>query len=335
MDSDLNVLWANKAFFERLGMNEYDVLGEKCYFLWHRRSSPCPNCPCVEALQSGNIESKERKSAEGRTYLLTAVPIKKDDKIVGVFEIGKEITKELMLQSRVKEIVRHEVFFEIIEDILHHFKNIFTGVSGFAQLLKSKVNDDTSVLYLNKLLESVNRGNEFIKSFSLLKKEPTMKIVFDLNYLIISIQDPIKKIAGDKVEVEFKLTQDIPLIAGDPILIKEVIFELIENSANSIVKKFGEGGRVKILTEIIKTDLKEKVLLEISDNGTGMNDETLNKCCEPLFTTNPTRFGLGLSMVKNIINQHDGKIQIESKLSQGTIVKIYFPKATSQQALGT
>ncbi|GAB6183873.1 two-component system sensor histidine kinase NtrB [Thermodesulfovibrio hydrogeniphilus] len=331
LDSDLNVLWANRAYCERLGMNEDDVLGKKCYFLWHRRSSPCENCPCVKALQSGNIESNERESAEGRIYLLTGIPLKEGNKIVGVFEIGKEITKEKMLQSRVKEIIKHEAFFEIIDDILHHFKNIFTGVYGYAQLLKDKIKDETALCYINRLMESVERGNKFLHAMSYLKKEPSGQIVFDMNYLIISIKEVIQEIAGDRIEIQYSFTKDIPLILGDPLLIKEVIIELVENAKNSIV----DGGLIKISTEIVQEDSAEKICLIVADTGKGMDEVSLNRCFEPLFTTNPSRFGLGLSMVKNIIYQHKGTIKIQSIVQQGTTVKVYFPKAISQQAQGT
>lgn len=330
MDRDLNVLWVNKAFVKRLGITKNEAIKKKCYKLWHRRSLPCDNCPCVKALHTGNIEKFERISSEERHYILTAIPIKENNQIKGVLEIGKEITEERLIEKRLREVIKIEGIYETLDNLSHQFNNIFTGIYGFAQLLENRLTDETSLKYLRKLIDGIEKGLKFMHSIANLKKIPSVKRVIDLNYLIISIRELIENVVGEKVMVEFSFTKEVPLISADPFQIREVILELIQNAKNSITDK----GIIKISTEKKTVNSEMRVFVVISDNGKGMNEEILKKCFEPLFTTNPTNFGLGLSIVKSIITKHSGEIEIESVPESGTTVKVHFPAVTLPQEQG-
>lgn len=327
MDKDLNILWTNKAYVDRLGMNSEDILGKKCYTLWHKRVSPCEGCPCVKALRTENIETSEVITQEGRHYILIAIPLKENEEIKGVFQIGKEITEKKIVDEKFKEIIKLEGIYEIIDNFAHHFNNIFNGIYGFAQLLKKHIKDKENLIFVEKLIESVEKGSNFIKALLALKTTSSTMKVFDLNYLIISMKEVLKNIVGEKIKIEFFLSKEDMMIKGDPLQIREVLAELVQNAKNSILND----GVISILTEKIKKMDEEKIVLTISDTGHGMDEETLKKCFEPLFTLDPRRFGLGLSIVKNIVQKHNGSIEIKSYKNSGTTVKIYFPSATLQQ----
>lgn len=329
LDKDLNVIWSNKAYIERLGMNVGDIRGKKCYALWHKRVSPCEGCPCVKALKTGNIETEERISDEGRHYILTGIPVKENGEIKAVFEIGREITEKKLVDAKFKEIIKLEAAYEIIDNLAHQFNNIFNGIYGFAQLLRKHEKSEDSSNFIEKLIDSVERGSKFIKALLALKTSPSAMKVFDLNFLLISMKEMLKDIAGEKIKLEFSLSKENLLIKGDPLQLKEVLNELLQNAKNAI----SNNGVILISTEKIKMDSGEKILLTISDTGHGMNEETLQKCFEPLFTHDPRKFGLGLSIVKNIVQKHNGFIEIKSSPNSGTTVKIFFPSATLQQEL--
>ncbi|WP_353685815.1 ATP-binding protein [Thermodesulfovibrio sp. 3462-1] len=331
MDKELNILWANKAFAERLGMNPEDVKGKKCYSLWHKRSSPCEGCPCVKALQTGNTETAENISDEGRHYILTGFPLKENGEIKAVFEIGKEVTEKKIINEKFKEAIKLEGIYEVLNNLTHQFNNIFNGIYGFAQLLKERVTDKNYSPYIEKLIESVEKGVKLIQDLLALRKAPSMTKVFDLNFLVISTKDVLKNIAGEKINLKISLSKESPLIKGDPQQLREVLVELVQNAKNAIPDE----GVISISTEKIKIDTEEKIVLTISDNGVGMDKETLEKCFEPLFTQDPRKFGMGLSIVKNIVQKHNGFIELKSSPHTGTTVKIFFPLATLQQEQDT
>lgn len=331
MDKELNVLWSNKAYAERLGMDPEDVKGKKCYSLWHKRSSPCEGCPCVKALKTGSIETAERISDEGRHYILTGIPLKDNGEIKAVFEIGKEVTEKKIIDEKFREAIKLEGIYEVLDNLTHQFNNIFNGIYGFAQLLKERATDKNYSLYIEKLIESVEKGSKLIKALLALGKSPSVAKVFDLNFLIISTKEVLKNIAGEKINLEISLTRESSLIEGDPQQIRECLVELVQNAKDAI----SDDGIIKISTEKTKTDSQEKVVLTISDTGHGMDEEILQRCFEPLFTQDPRKFGLGLSIVKNIVQKHKGFIEVKSSPNVGTTVKIFFPFATLQQEQDT
>lgn len=331
MDKELNVLWCNKVYAERLGITYENVLGKKCYALWHKRITPCEVCPSVKAFQTGNTETVEIISAEGRHYISTAIPIKENGQIKAVFEIGKEITEKRIIDEKFKEIIRLEGIYDVIDNLAHQFNNIFNGIYGFAQLLKQRIRDEELLTMVEKLIESTEKGSKFIKALLALEKTPSVTKVFDLNFLIISTKEVLRSIAGEKVKLEFSLSKENPLIKGDPLQLREVLVELIQNAKDAI----HDEGVISISTEKVRINSQEKVVLTISDTGCGMDENTLQKCFEPLFTHDPRKFGLGLSIVKNIIQKHDGIIEIQSSPKLGTTVKILFPSTTLPQEQDT
>ncbi|WP_353684196.1 ATP-binding protein [Thermodesulfovibrio sp. 3907-1M] len=331
MDKELNVLWCNKVYAERLGMTPEDVKGKKCYSLWHKRSTPCEGCPCVKALKTGSTETAERISDEGRHYILTGIPLKENGEIKAVFEIGREVTEKKIIDEKFKEAIKLEGIYEVLDNLTHQFNNIFNGIYGFAQLLKDRVTEKNYSLYIEKLIESVEKGAKLIQALLALRKTPSLAKVFDLNSLVISTKEVLKNIAGEKINLEISLSKESPLIKGDPQQLREVLVELVQNARNAMP----EHGVISISTEKIRTDLKENIVLTVSDTGHGMDKETLEKCFEPLFTQDPRKFGLGLSIVKNIVQKHNGFIEVKSSPHAGTTVKIFFPSATLQQEQDT
>jgi PAS domain S-box-containing protein len=330
LDKDLNVLWTNKTYLDKLGMSSEEVLGKKCYSLWHKRLSPCEGCSCVKALKSGKEEVYERISDEERYWIITAVPLKNEDKIEGVFEFAKEITDKKIIYKKLRETIKIEGIYEIIDNLSHQYSNILNGIYGFAQLLKKETKDEKSLNFLEKLIESVEKASKFKEALLALKKSPSLVKVFDLNFLIISMKNLLKEMADEKIKFEFSLSKENPLIKGDPQQIREILIELVLNAKNAM----SEDGVISISTEKIRINSEEKVVFTVSDNGVGMDKETLEKCFEPFFTNDPRRFGLGLSIVKNIVQKHNGTIQLISSPQNGTTVKIFFPSATLQQAQG-
>jgi len=88
------------------------------------------------------------------------------------------------------------------------------------------------------------------------------------------------------------------------------------------------GGKLLVRAEEPLADTPA-VAISVIDNGCGMDEEIIQHVLKPLFTTDPGRFGMGLPIIRNIVNKHNGELEIKSKLRYGTTVKIYFP-AVSQ-----
>lgn len=328
LDSECNVLWANKAYCDRLGKDFSEISGKKCYSLWHHLSSPCVNCPCIKALKTNRTELVERITAEGRHFILIGIPIVNNMRRKLVFEIGKETTSNKLIDERAIELAKANAINHIIGEFSHQFKNIFTGIYGFTQILMKEIRDKKQVDVLEKLIKSLEKGKSFLKALERINSSTFTDVVFDLNYLLISIKNALNELIHDKkIKLNLHLSKSPSVIRGDPSQIREIIIELIKNAKDSIEN---EG-----LIDLIVEKKKSKVILTVKDNGVGMDRLSKQKCFEPFFTTDPRRFGLGLTIVKNTVERLSGSIRIKSFPGTGTTVKIYFPEAILPQEQGT
>jgi len=128
------------------------------------------------------------------------------------------------------------------------------------------------------------------------------------------------------VSIKKELGENLPRIQGDTQLIQQVIFDIVNNARYAIEKNPQK--KAGLITLKTRYDMvKDLVLLSISDNGTGISPENLEKLWTPFFTTKPVGegTGLGLSFIQDIVKRHNGKVSVESELGQGTTFHISFP----------
>ena len=136
------------------------------------------------------------------------------------------------------------------------------------------------------------------------------------------------KLTFENITLKQDLEPDIPMISGDPQLLKQVVLELVLNAQWAISQKPDQAGS----TITIKTwyEPKERsAFISISDTGIGMPEDIITRIFEPFFTTKDVGkgIGLGLALVYNVIGSHKGTIKVESKPNHGTIFKIRLPVA--------
>lgn len=113
-DRALNIIWANPAAGDSVGMAPAELVGQKCYQIWHQRNSPCEKCPVVLSMETGRVQSGEITSPDGRCWRITASPVRdKSGKIIGAVEATLEITERKRAEKALKEA--HRRVEEIIE----------------------------------------------------------------------------------------------------------------------------------------------------------------------------------------------------------------------------
>ena len=157
----------------------------------------------------------------------------------------------------------------------------------------------------------------------------------DVNRLVSSLSDMVARTVGETIAVETILGSGLWRTFADPSQLENAVVNLVVNARDAMP----QGGRITIETANAYLDEAycnqfgdvtpgQYVLLSVSDTGTGIPPETLNKVFEPFFTTKSasTRTGLGLAMIHGFVKQSKGHVRIYSELGQGTTVKIYLPR---------
>lgn len=247
------------------------------------------------------------------------------DEIQFLIESFNRMTNDLRV-SREKLIRTERIaaWRDVARRLSHEIKNPLTPIQISLHRLRSKID----VKQVDKLVfdQSIRTINEEIESlrhladeFSQFARMPQPKLVEeDLNEIIKSA---IVLMEAEPTPVSFKLnlSDDIPQIMLDREQIKRVINNLLKNS----VEASPDGGTITVETENVP--LKgAKVRLKIIDQGCGIEPDKLDKIFEPYFTTKKGGMGLGLSIVKRIVEDHDGVLNISSQMGIGTKIQICF-----------
>jgi signal transduction histidine kinase len=209
--------------------------------------------------------------------------------------------------------------------IAHEIRNPLTTVGGFIQLLKPYLIDIGKEQYVDIVLDELNRANQIIFEFlNASKPQKEEKISVSLNKLVkdISLLYESEAILKDIVIMNHYSVEDIKLIANLKQL-KQVLVNLLKNAVEALEarQEKNESGIIQFYTMVGN----DYAAIVVQDNGCGMSEDTLQNLFLPFHTTKASGTGVGLAVCKNIVEEHQGTILVESTLGKGTKFSLIFP----------
>jgi CheY-like chemotaxis protein len=234
-----------------------------------------------------------------------------------------------------------EVIGQMTGGIAHDFNNLLTAVLGNLELATRRAGDESIRRYLEGATQAAQRGAKLTAQLLAFSRTQRLQIEpIDLNALVTSMGDLLFRTIGGTVRIETILEKNLWRATADPSQIESVILNLAVNARDAMPN----GGRLTIATSNLHRHEGGKppeladgdfVMVSVSDTGTGMTDEIVNRAFEPFFTTKPVGrgTGLGLSQVYGIAKQTGGTVSISTKLGQGTTVTVYLPRTTATPLL--
>ncbi len=271
---------------------------------------------------------------------------------LGIFGTLMDITERkrveeerLSLERKMLESQKLESLGVMAGGIAHDFNNLLVSIMGNAELAQMDLPPDSPAAETIKQIElAAQRAADLTRQMLAYSgKGQFVMQQLDFNQVIDSMSELIKAPLNRKTNLEFNLAQNLPKIEADENQLRQLILNLIVNAAEAV----GENeGFIKLTTQLVKADynylaktLKRPdlqvgnyVLFEVTDSGSGMDEETLAKIFDPFFTTKFTGRGLGLSAVQGIVRGHKGTLHIESEVNKGTVFKVLLPCANISDA---
>lgn len=235
--------------------------------------------------------------------------------LIAYSEMIRDVTKKLEQEQFLFQAEKLRVAGEMAAGVAHEIRNPLTVLQGFVQIMQEKNPEDK--VYTSLMLSELKRVNDIVSEFLVLAKPQALHhAVFSLNKVLeetlqlFTSESLLKNISLEYIESDEEL-----LIFGDRNQMKQVLINLFKNSCDAIKEK----GSICISASL---HLSEKIVLTITDTGSGMSAETIKKIRSPFFTTKEKGTGLGLVITEKIINQHKGMMEIESTEGEGTTVTI-------------
>jgi len=249
--------------------------------------------------------------------------------LVSIFYFFKQSMKLLITQKKIAELEKEkeklELLGEMASKLSHEIKNPLHAIRGFSELLKGKYQSDQEEFFHSHwIITNIERIDRIIKdSLQFTKNARPNLAPCNVNTVLE------KAIQYSSVPKHIKLVQNLeptlPEGIFDASLLESAFINLITNAVQAIKDK----GEIIITTNFDGFD----ILIGIEDTGCGILEENLEKIFQPFFTTKQegAGSGLGLSIVKNIVDKHGGKIRVSSSLNKGTKFEIRLPLKSSNR----
>jgi PAS domain S-box-containing protein len=341
--ADQMITSVNPAWTARLGWGPEDVVGRSLREFTHPE-----NAQDSGALNGGEpsaggepvLEAVRVLHADGTYRWISWSSVAEGDTL---YAVGRDVTREheaLQALWRTEEALRQsqkmEAVGQLTGGIAHDFNNMLQGIIGALDLLGKRVSAGR-LADVDRLLTAATASAERaadlthrLLAFS--RRQPLDPHPVEMNPLVAAMADILARTLGEGVEVELSLTPESWPALCDRNQLESAILNLAINARDAMP----EGGVLRIhtgntqLTEDGDNPVGDFVCVSISDNGSGMSPEVLDRVFEPFFTTKPQGrgTGLGLSMVYGFIRQSGGRIDIDSREGVGTKVRLCLPRHT-------
>ena len=347
---DDRIRYINAYATRMLGWSEAEILGQPFWAMVH---------PEDQALVRSRGEARVRgeivppryefrlvsKAGETRWVQFTAGRITLKGRSYGlatVFDITDRVEAEearLRMERRFLESQKLESLGLLAGGVAHDFNNLLAAILGNAELASEMAAPDAAVRQpLEQIQNACMRASDLTRQMLAYAGQGKFVVEpLDLGEAVQGISDLMRASIPKLVEMRLDLAQERLMVEGDVAQIQQVILNLMTNAAESIGPAGGTvtlatGRRALVAQDAVSLRAAEAlrpgpmVMLEVNDDGQGMDASTLDRIFDPFFTTKFQGRGLGLAAIQGIVRGHGGAIEVISVPGKGTTFRAYFPE---------
>jgi PAS domain S-box-containing protein len=344
--ADRNGVWqtVNPAWTRTLGWSEAELLNRTSEWLEHPDDNGLTRAQVRKLGTAGTtvrFESRFRhKDGSYRWLSWTGVSDQNRN-----YAVARDVTAEKAAAERLRateeallQSQKMEAVGQLTGGIAHDFNNLLTGIVGSLDLLQTRLNQgrtDNVARYINAAMTSANRAAALThRLLAFARRQPLIPKSVDVNQLVVSLEDLLRRTIGETIDLRIVAADDLWSTLCDPNQLESALLNLAINARDAMP----DGGRLTIATSNARLDSVtadtpalapgDYVCVAVTDTGVGMSAEVAARAFDPFFTTKPIGqgTGLGLSMIYGFARQSNGHVTIDSKIGQGTTVRLYLPR---------
>ncbi|MCY1040396.1 PAS domain S-box protein [Corallococcus sp. bb12-1] len=341
-----NILAANPAWERLLGWTEAELVGTPVQHFLHPDDLASSTQYVEERREGRTLRSKDNRyqHKDGRWRWISWSVVEANPSML--MAVGRDITEErearealTAAESALRQSQKMEAVGQLTGGIAHDFNNLLQGIVGSLGLLRKRLQQGrTSELdrFITSAMNSAHRAAALthrLLAFSRL--QPLDPKPVKVNPLVVSMEDLLRRTLGEQMRLELALAGGLWLTKCDPNQLETALLNLVINARDAMPG----GGTLTVETGNLSLDAGataqvrdlapgQYVSVSVSDTGTGMSPEVLERAFEPFFTTKPLGqgTGLGLSMIYGFARQSEGSVQLYSEPGKGTTVRLYLPR---------
>lgn len=318
-DKDCTIMNVNSAVVSRIGMDKEDIIGRKCYKVFHGTDKPYEKCPHSKTVDSNRYYIEEYEDEYlGGSFLASSSPVSDGTgNFRGTVHIVRDISEIKDLREKLSMTERMAALGEMAAQVAHEIRNPLVSIGGFSRRLERKLDgklkEYASIINgeVGRLEEILQDTLRFARDVTLSKQKIDAVSIVNETLTLFS-QEIVRK----GILLETDLDKSIYLEV-DPNRIKEALINLVSNA----IQVLRDGQKLIVKTYAIA----DTGVIEVLDTGVGIKEKDMPSIFDPFFTTKFDGTGLGLAIAHRIVEEHGGKIKVTSRVGEGTSFKVFLP----------
>jgi len=327
MDSNSCIIQANQAFEDLFGYIATEVVGVKNPIVPEHLMEEEEEF--ITVVLSGKpiqpIETyRQTKDGEMIPVSITISPIRDvSNEVIGFANICRDMRHRHRMEELMRRSEKLNTVGQLAAGVAHEIRNPLTTLRGFLQLQEQT--QKLNINHVQIMLSELERINLIVGEFLILSKPQAVKFKYrDIRQIISEVSAFMSSEAlMHDVVIEENYTSEDCHIPCEENQLKQVFINVLKNAIEAMPR----GGRVQITISRLATHIS----VQISDEGIGMDEETLKRIGDPFFTAKENGTGLGVMVSQKIIQSHHGLMELSSQVNKGTTVRVLLPLKEEQK----
>ncbi len=333
-------LFVSPSYCRLFGKNESELIGREFMSLVHEEDRSGTARAMEDLFRPPYTAYLEQRAmtATGWRWLAWADTAVLDDdgEVEAIIGIGRDITERKALEEQLRQSHKMQAVGQLAGGVAHDFNNILQTILGHLDFALAQSGEGSELQQeLNEVQKSAEKAGSLTRQLLAFSRQQVLEPAdLKLDSVVERMMNILRRVISENITVQCHLAPDARTIHADPRQVEQVLLNLCVNARDALP----EGGRITITTR--NEDLDERfcaghpwlrpggyAVLEVEDDGVGMDHETREQIFEPFFTTKGlgSGTGLGLATVYTIVEQHKGMIVVDSAIGAGTTIRVFWP----------
>jgi len=338
--TDGAIQYVNPAFERITGYSAAEVLGQAPKILKSGKQDAAFYRRMWETLENGGVWTGNltNRRKDGALYEEEAEisPVRDaSGRIMNYVAVKRDVTERLAMEARLRQSQKLEAIGELAGGVAHDFNNLLTAIMGHCRLLTygAESMDSLTRESVEAIMKAGDRAASLTRQLLAFSRQQGIRPeLLDLATAVGAAEKLLRRLIPANIEFELDLPPEPAFVEADPVQVDQIIINLTVNARDAM----SGGGKLTMAVSRLEAEEDDsgaapsRIVLEVSDNGSGMDEETKARIFEPFFTTKGEGdgTGLGLSTVYGIVKQNHGDIEVDSQVGVGTTFRITFPEGS-------